>query len=157
MQLGVGTRASVTLEPVRYEFANPVGDDWDDNWLVISGLISAPDTAWQFAAPCLTTFEAKHISAWLRRVANGDIPVSIIGDAGVVPSLEFTEPNLAFSVDRYQDESTSVRVHFALESKPVGQSSDDQDQFWVEVAVTPADLDSAADEWDKALSAFPDR
>ncbi|TFD23072.1 hypothetical protein [Cryobacterium sp. TMS1-13-1] len=155
MQLGVGTRASVTLEPVRYEFANPARDKWDDNWLVISGQVSAPDAAWRFAAPCLTTFEAKHISTWLRSVASRDIPVSIVGDAGVVASLEFTEPNLAFSVDRYQDVSTSVRVHFALESKPVGQSS--EDQFWVEVEVTAADLDSAADEWDKALSVFPDR
>lgn len=157
MQLGVGTRAFVTLEPVRYEFANPAGDEWDDNWLVISGDVSAPDAAWRFTVPCLTTFEAKQISAWLRSVASGDIPVSIIGDAGVVPSLEFTEPNLAFSVDRYQDASTLVRVHFALESKPVGQRSDDQDEFWVEVAVTAADLDSAADEWDEALSVLPDR
>ena len=157
MQLGVGTRASVMLEPVRYEFAHPAGDEWDDNWLVISGEVSAPDTEWQFSVPCLTTFEAKQISAWLRSVADGSVPVSVIGDAGVVPSLEFTEPNLAFSVDSYRDESTLVRVHFALETKPVGQSSHDRDQFWVEVAVTAADLDSAADEWDKALSVFPDR
>jgi len=157
MQLGVGTRASVTLEPVRYEFANPAGDEWDNNWLVISGDVSAPNAAWQFAVPCLTTFEAKQISAWLRSVASGDIPVSIIGDAGVVPSLDFTEPNLAFSVGRYQGGSISVRVHFALESKPVGQSGDDRDQFWVEIAVTAADLDLSATEWDKALLAFPDR
>ena len=157
MQLGVGTRASVTLEPVRYEFATPAGDEWDDNWLVISGDVSAPDAAWQFAVPCLTTFEAKRISAWLRSVANGDIAVSVIGNAGVVPSLEFTEPNLAFSVGSYQGVSISVRVHFALECMPVGQSSDELDQFWVGIAVTAADLDSSADEWDEALSAFPDR
>ncbi|WP_105033402.1 WapI family immunity protein [Cryobacterium aureum] len=82
---------------------------------------------------------------------------SVEGDAGVVPSLEFTEPNVAFSVASYRDESTSVRVHFALETKPVDQSSHDRDQFWVEVEVTAAELDSAADEWDKALSVFPDR
>jgi len=157
MQLGVGTRASVTLEPVRYEFATTAGDEWDDNWLVISGDVSAPDAAWQFAAPCLTMFEAKRISAWLRSVANGDIAVSAIGDAGVVPSLEFTEPNLAFSVGGYQGVSMSVRVHFALESMPVGQSGDDRDQFWVEISVTAADLDSSAGEWDKALPVFPDR
>jgi hypothetical protein len=74
-----------------------------------------------------------------------------------VPSLEFTEPNLAFSVGSYQGGSMSVRVHFALESKPVGQSSDERDHFWVEISVTAADLDSSADEWDKALSVFPDR
>ena len=125
--------------------------------MVISGHVSAPDRAWQFAVPCLTTFEAKQLSAWLRGVANGDIPVSIIGDAGVVPSLEFTERNLALSVGSYQGESTSVRVHFALESKPVNRSGDDSDEFWVEIAVTAADLSSAADEWDKALSVFPDR
>jgi len=152
-----GYESSVTLELVRYEFANPAGDEWDDNWLVLKGDVSAPDAAWQFAVPCLTTFEAKHISAWLRSVANGDVPVSAIGDAGVVPSLEFTEPNLAFSVGSYQGGSTSVRVHFALESKPVGQSSDDRDPFWVDISVTAADLVSSADEWDEALSVFPDR
>ena len=156
MQLG-GYESSVTLEPVRYEFANPPGDEWDDNWLVIKGDVSEPDAQWQFAVPCLTTFEAKRLSAWLRGVANGDIPVSVIGDAGVVPSLEFTEPNLAFSVGSYQGGSMSVRVHFALESKPVGQSSDERDHFWVEISVTAADLDSSAHEWDKALSVFPDR
>ncbi|TFD68772.1 WapI family immunity protein [Cryobacterium ruanii] len=157
MQLGVGTRASVTLKPVRYEFANPARDEWDDNWLVISGDVSAADTKWHFAVPCLMTFEAKQISTWLRSVADGGIPVSVIGDAGVVASLEFTEPNLAFSVGSYQDGSISVRVHFALESRPVGQSCDGRDQFWVEVAATAADLDLSAAEWDKALLAFPDR
>ncbi|WP_104190775.1 hypothetical protein [Cryobacterium sp. Y82] len=152
-----GYESSVTLEPVRYELANPAGDEWDDNWLVIKGDVSAPDAEWQFAVPCLTTFEAKRISAWLRGVANGDVSISVIGDAGIVPSLEFTEPNLAFSVGSYQGGLMSVRVHFALESMPVGQSSDERDQFWVEIAVTAADLDSSANQWDKALSVFPDR
>ncbi|TFD27802.1 WapI family immunity protein [Cryobacterium lyxosi] len=152
-----GYESSVTLEPVRYELANPAGDEWDDNWLVIKGDVSSPDAEWQFAVPCLTTFEAKRISAWLRSVANGDVPVSAIGDAGVVPSLEFTEPNLAFSVGSYQGGLMSVRVHFALESMPVGQSSDERDQFWVGIAVTAADLDSSANQWDKALSVFPAR
>jgi hypothetical protein len=152
-----GHESSVTFELVRYEFANPAGDEWDDNWLVISGDVSAADTKWHFAVPCLTTFEAKQISIWLRSVADGGIPVSVIGDAGVVASLEFTEPNLAFSVGSYQDGSISVRVHFALESRPVGQSRDDRDQFWVDISVTAADLDSSADEWDKALSVFPVR
>ena len=156
MQLG-GYGSSVTLEPIRYEFAKPAGDAWDDNWLVIKGDVSALDAEWQFAIPCLTTFEAKRISAWLRGVANGDIPVSVIGDAGVVPSLEFTEPNLAFSVGSYQGGSMLVRVHFALESKSVGQGGDDHDQFWVEISVTAAELDSSAEEWEKALSVFPDR
>ncbi|WP_439099018.1 WapI family immunity protein [Cryobacterium aureum] len=71
MQLGVGTRESVTLEPARYEFPNPAGDKWDDNWLIISGDVSARDTEWQFTVPCLTTFEANQISAWLRSVADG--------------------------------------------------------------------------------------
>jgi hypothetical protein len=105
----------------------------------------------------LTTFEAKRISAWLRSVANGDIAVGVIGDAEVVPPLEFTEPNLAFSVGSYQGVSMLVRVHFALESMPLGQRGDDLDQFWIEIAVAAADLVSSADEWDKALSAFPDR
>ncbi|TFD68396.1 WapI family immunity protein [Cryobacterium gelidum] len=152
-----GYESSVTLEPVRYELANPAGDEWDDNWLVIKGDVSAPDAEWQFAVPCLTTFEAKRISAWLRGVANGDVPVSVSGDAGVVPSLEFTEPNLAFSVGSYHGGLMSVRVHFALESMPVGQSSDERDQFWVGIAVTAADLESSANQWDKALSVFPDR
>ena len=105
----------------------------------------------------MTTFKAKRISAWLRSVANGDIAVSVIGGAGVVPPLEFTEPNLAFSVGSYQGVSMLVRVHFALESMPLGQRDDDLDQFWIEIAVAAADLVSSADEWDKALSAFPDR
>jgi hypothetical protein len=152
-----GYESSVTLELVQYEFANPAGDEWDDNWLVIRGDVSAPDAEWQFTVPCLTTFEAKRISAWLRGVAHGDIPVSVTGDAGDVPSLEFTEPNLAFSVGSYQSGSISVRVHFALESKPVGQSSDDRDAFWVDISVTAANLALSADEWDEALSVFPDR
>jgi hypothetical protein len=38
MQLGVGMRASVTLEPARYELATTAGDEWDDNWLFIRGM-----------------------------------------------------------------------------------------------------------------------
>ncbi len=66
----------IEIHPVAYQFgANPQarpGTDWDANWLVVRGQVTTADALdWSFTDPCLTTWEAQELSAWLRGVVQG--------------------------------------------------------------------------------------
>ncbi len=62
--------ASITLHPAAYQFevtpASGSERDWDANWLMIQGDVRTGDgRQWAFLDPCLTTWEARRLSAWL--------------------------------------------------------------------------------------------
>lgn len=44
---------SVELRPLRYRFAAPRGDRYDDNWLVIGAKVTTAEGSWSFADPAL--------------------------------------------------------------------------------------------------------
>ena len=59
------------MRPAAYQFDVPpatAGErDWDANWLMIRGYVCTADgRQWAFLDPCLTTWEARNLSAWLR-------------------------------------------------------------------------------------------
>ena len=59
----------VALRILGYEFPQAT-DDLDANWLNIEFTIRTPDYQWQIFNPCLLTWEAIGLVAWLRKVAN---------------------------------------------------------------------------------------
>ena len=48
----------VVLRPVGYQFESVVGDDWDDNWLIIAGDVASGEAEWSFRDPSLVIDEA---------------------------------------------------------------------------------------------------
>lgn len=42
----------VELRPLRYQFSEIRGDEYDDNWLVITGAVTTPEGSWSFTGPC---------------------------------------------------------------------------------------------------------
>jgi hypothetical protein len=65
------------LHPAGYQFevtpATADEEEWDANWLMICGNVRTADSRrWAFLDPCLTTWEARSLSAWLRAVAGDD-------------------------------------------------------------------------------------
>jgi hypothetical protein len=104
------------LHPAAYQFAViPAaggGRDWDANWLMIKGHVRTADgRQWAFLDPCLTTWEAWSLSAWLHCVATGD-------GAAEHPPIAFTEPNLAFSLDDLRADRIRLRACFSHEALP---------------------------------------
>ena len=110
--------ASISLHPAAYQFEMPPPaededeDEGDANWLMISGAVCAADgRRWAFLDPCLTTSEARSLSAWLRRVA--------CGNAAEEPrSIAFTEPNLAFGASDQSAGRVRLQVRFSHEALP---------------------------------------
>ncbi|MFU8946175.1 hypothetical protein ACLRGF_05505 [Mycetocola zhadangensis] len=153
----------VVLRPMAYELASVNGDTWDDNWLVIAGEVASGGQEWSFLHPSLVVGEAMEIAEWFERVANRvEAATAPSENGGIDPSLTFTEPNLAFSVQSYGDDTAVVRVHFSLEALPPDRRGPAADHiaehtFWVELEITRTDAVRAATTWRKELTRFPER
>jgi hypothetical protein len=113
-----GDGASVDLRPVAHQFSRQVhswscrsadcaepGADWDANWLMIRGDIRTADGRLDLTDPCLTTWEAERLSAWLRATASRD-------PAGYREAM-LTEPNVSFVLDGRDGELVRIRVGFS--------------------------------------------
>jgi hypothetical protein len=156
----------ITLHPLGYELDTPVGDEWDDNWLVISGAVTTPEQRWSFRDPCLLVGEAQLIADWLEAVAaRRQVTSQPDEHGGPRPSLVFTEPNLALSVTSYTADGAVVRVHLALEALPPqpivppGTAGDDggRHRSWLDVELTLHDAAAAAMVWRSELAGYPRR
>jgi hypothetical protein len=150
--------------PVGYQFprrlAPPVEeageqDDWDANWLMISGSIRTADgREWAFIDPCLTTWEAARLSRWLAASAAQDST-----EAGKLVS--FTEPNISFTIDSYDSDRVLIRVRFSHESLPSWVPREPRGwqsaEYFLPLDVTCDQLAQAAQVWDLERAQFPAR
>ncbi len=73
MKLVSADGSSLELAVDGYQFPptdhSALGKDWDSNWLYVRGSVSLPDgRTHQFRDPCLTTWEARRLLAWLTAV-----------------------------------------------------------------------------------------
>lgn len=166
MRLVSSSRALVELRPTGYQFNDAGGTaaqaaartagshaDWDANWLVIRGDVTAADgRSWSFTDPCLTTWEAERLSVWLDAVSRN----AADQDAAV-----FTEPNISFFVDGRDGDWVRMRVRFSHESLPASLPRDvagwQAGEYFVALEVSMADLAAAARAWDGERQAFPAR
>ncbi|MET0590765.1 MAG: hypothetical protein ABWZ77_06275, partial [Naasia sp.] len=81
----------IDLSPVRFEFPETTGDEYDDNWLVIRGEVLRGGAAWAAEDPALLVSEAQELVRWLTAISTGD-------DAPVADGIEFFEPTLAVAL-----------------------------------------------------------
>ncbi|HEU4676614.1 MAG TPA: hypothetical protein VFS29_11530 [Motilibacteraceae bacterium] len=169
MRLRSSDGTQFELRPVRYQFAgvrgSRCGRDWDANWLVIRGDVQLADRrSWSFEDPCLTTWEARELAAWLRGVASGAVQPTPFEGGGEERTWMFTEPNLALSLAARDDVTATVRVHLSLEARPPWLAGDDPGEdpgelfeFFVEVTAPLNVVAQAADDWTAELATFPER
>ncbi|WP_062302529.1 WapI family immunity protein [Demequina subtropica] len=149
MRLGGGSGDSLALRIDRYQFPAiepSVEDDWDANWLMITGRVGYGDMSWTFREPCLTAGEAVGLGAWLRRVAS----------AAQVGRLEFTEPLLVFSIVAQDDAGVTVRVVLAAESVPEAVAAPFE-EIALDLWMSRAELSAAAAAWEAGAAEFPPR
>lgn len=165
MKLVSADGAEVALRPIRYESPSirSTGQDWDwdANWLVIRGeVISDDGKRWSFEEPCLTTREARELAQWLRAVVAGDVIPSQFDGRSYERLLTFTEPNLALSLEGRTDDRARIRVHLSLEALPSWLDYEERPEmyeYFVVLDVNHSDLARAINDWEKELTAFPER
>lgn len=157
MRLVSDDGASVSLHPAAYEFeaatAGRDQQDWDANWLIIHGEVHTADgRQWAFAHPCLTTWEARRLSAWLHGAASGT--------AGQM-SVAFTEPNVAFCLAGHRAGHLQLRVCFSHEALPPWVPRDHDGwragEYALVLDISREDLAQAAAVWDLEHEPFPER
>jgi hypothetical protein len=164
VQITSQDQASIELHISGYQFPDTEGHgehDWDANWLQVHGTVASADRkGWSFDDPCLTTWEAEALGTWLADVAAGAVPPSPFGGDEPGQLLMFTEPNIAFSLDRRVADRVRVRVHFSLEALPPwlhDETRPDMFECFVLLDVSAAELSQAADAWKVELARFPSR
>lgn len=158
MRLTSEDGAQLTLTIRGYEFPD-LGDakanDWDTNWLVVSGeLILVDGRRHSFAAPCMTTWEARELQDWLLVLSK-----RLTLEPSKGPTLVFTEPCVAFSALPAGGDKIEVRAYLSHEAEPpfvvAGAAGTFED--YVPLCVDPAALGVAAAEWVDDLCPFPKR
>lgn len=158
MRLCSSDGASITLRPAAYQFDVPpatAGErDWDANWLMIRGDVCTADgRQWAFLDPCLTTWEARNLSAWLR----GAVGVG----AARRRDIAFTEPNMAFSIEHRRAGRVRLEVRFSHEALPPWVPRDhagwQAGEYVLILDIGRDDLAPAAEVWDREYEQFPER
>ena len=147
MQIRSQDPASIELGISGYQYPDLASHgerDWDANWLRIRGAVTQADgKTWAFEDPCLTTWEAEALGTWLADVAAGTVPRSPFGTGEPDQLLMFTEPNIAFSVERRIGDRVLVRAHFSLEALPPwfqGKDRPDIFEYFVLLDAASAEL-----------------
>jgi len=159
--------ASIEIRPVAYQFdanahAEP-GTDWDANGLVVRGDFRTADgLEWTFIDPCLTTWDARQVTAWLRGIVDGVIqPTTEWSDEWPdEPHFRhFTEPNIAFSLQERTEARARIRIHLSLEALPPRRGHDQPDIFayFLIMDASIEAIAAAADDWNDDCRAFPVR
>lgn len=164
MELNSLDGASLELRILRYQFPKSSGDgsggDWDANWLVLKGEVRDGDRSATFEDPCLTTAEARDLSAWLRAAANGEIHAAPHEPDKDVRLKVFTEPNIAFNLAVGTNDEVVLRVYLSLEAQPDWARHREQGgvfDYYLPIRCSPSALVAAAESWEADLSAFPVR
>lgn len=161
LQEADGARVELHLTGYQYPGLHGSGEgDWDANWLNVRGEVrDASGQQWRFLDPCLTTWEANQLGAWLRGILVGSVAAAGMG-AEERRILSFTEPNVAVSLAARDATDATVRFHFSLESGPPWLPTDDSMDFFdffVPITASLGDVARAVEEWDQDLAALPPR
>jgi len=118
----------VELAVSGYQFGSgqstSAGVDWDANWLMIRGKAWDGTQSWEFDDPCMTTWEARELSSWLRGLGNAN-PATVAAAEPQELRLWLTEPNLMFALHATSEGVTTLDVYFDAESRPPTGSNDD--------------------------------
>ena len=142
----------LALSVVGYQFPDETVDPWDSNGLLVAVRVVTPQGTWEVVDPCLTTWEARQLAAWLSAVARG---------AMVRPTSTLSEPNVTAQVStdlRHPRSRFELRVCFELENRPPwAPAVAGGRNLCLDLDVGAADLASAAAALREDLARFPQR
>lgn len=149
----------VRLSPVEYQFPVPLGNPYDDNWLVVSGHVRIGGEEWTFQDPFLLVWEAEHLGEWLEAASAGRVtPVEPDADGSTFPDTETLEPVVGFALVSHDATTVVLRVFLWLEAAPPSfeEARPNMDYFF-DIATTPDALRATVREWNEELTRFPHR
>ena len=149
MKLFGDEQTSFEFEVVGYQFPQLENEPYDSDWLIVRVCVQHPRGSWSKTDACLLTFELATLVDWLRTIAEEMPPSS---------EVEFIEPEL--SCKWFGQGKNHLRIYLDYSLRPdwspyVGPN--EEEELFVEFAVTVEDLKSAADALRSQLKQFPVR
>lgn len=133
---------------------------WDSNWLVVEGAVRASyGTQWTFEDPCLTTWEVEELSDWLQQIAAEATTAAANADAGgpVTEWLTFTEPNLSFAVVSLSESQVELTIVLGHEAAAPPLDPQLPKRSEITIVTSKHEIQNAAIELRRQLSAYPVR
>lgn len=126
-------------------------DEYDANWLLVDLTASQSGRAWRSLGAILLTWEVAVLADWFDALAV---------EGSSEPECSFLEPNLRFVSLGVGSIDTSLRIFLELESRPNWARSNEapaEEEFWIDVTVSPENLKTAASNLREELNRFPYR
>ena len=120
------------------------------DWLNVDGWARTQAAEWKFSHACLSAGEAIDLRDWLAAIAARQV---------VTMRLQFTEPNLAFTLIEVADNVASLRINFSHETCPPEGPRDVRlaDGYPVTFRIELDQLAAAAAAWDREIALYPQR
>ena len=134
------------MEVAGHEFPHLEHEPYDSDWLNIHVRVTHPRGAWSKTDPCLLTYELAQLVAWLNSIAE---------DSPAHAEEEFLEPELRF--EWFGEDKNILRVYLDYSLRPTWSPANEEEELFVEFAVTPEDLREAAASLRDDLQMFPVR
>ncbi|NYF57139.1 WapI family immunity protein [Micromonospora purpureochromogenes] len=150
MEIRSDDRAWLRLRPTGYQGPPPETAD-DDDWLFVAAEVrTTGGRAWSWRQPCLTTEEAVDLTSWLRRLGGAEV-----GDRAAWHPVE---PNLGFRSLVTGGGRVKLTAVLSYESLPPWIDRPPLAQVYpVPLRVSAAQVLTAADQWERAVRAYPRR
>ena len=147
-----GTELGLTIDG--YQFPGELVDPWESNALLVEVRIVAPEGSWDVVDPCLTTWEAAKVFAWLNALARGADLVAARPLAVHAPNVTLHGQARPGDPDR-----VDIRACFALERRPpwLASGGGRTGSLCVDLDADRAQLAHAARAFAADLARFPQR
>jgi hypothetical protein len=141
------------LAIVGYEFPDVEGEKHDSDWLRIRADVRIGDLAWSAEHPSLRTHEVNWLVDWLEALGSG---------CGKYLTRDFLAQSLTFRADPLPDGLTRLQVYFGTRMYPYPgrrhpPAWDEDNDVYVEIALTSQQLHAAARDLRAELSRYPAR
>jgi hypothetical protein len=136
------------LAIVGYQFPEVEHDPWESNALLVSLRLVSPAGTWEVVDPCLTTWEARRLAAWLASVA--------VREPWAGPT-SLAEPNVELTAepDGHDQGRVRVRGRFLLEERPPWSPATGGGRLSLDLDVARADLARSAMALAVSLADYP--
>ena len=133
-----------------YEFPGIWDDEFDSNWLIVTGNVRSAGRGWSFRDPCLLVDEAISLASWLTALADRR--------AGILTQrLDFLEPELVFCFSGDPGDP-DFRLRSELDYLALPRSwPESSEAVILEFAPTEAELRLAAESLREDVERFPKR
>ena len=144
-----GGEAEFEMRVAGYQFPNLPNEPYDADWLNISVSVKHPRGSWRKTDPCLLTFELAGLIDWLERLA---------AERPAHAEEVFMEPELRFEWFGGGRGVLRVYLHYSL--RPAWapyHGPGEEEELFVEFALTPEELRGAARSLRADLERFPVR